>query len=53
MSLGNERELQVDDLYKCLPEDESGPLGLKLQRLVKNINYSFLFNYMTTDIEFL
>ena len=32
MRLGYRRDLQFEDLYQVMPEDESEKLGLKLQR---------------------
>ena len=32
LKLGTKKELQIEDLYKVLPEDETEKLGLKLQK---------------------
>ncbi len=32
MKLGTKKELQIEDLYQALPEDETEKLGLKLQK---------------------
>lgn len=32
MLLGNRKELQVEDLYKIVPGDESETLGMRLER---------------------
>lgn len=40
MRLGNQRGLQIDDLYKVLPEDGSEHLGFSLLRYYNNIGRS-------------
>lgn len=37
MSLGYQRDLQVEDLYRILPEDDSHELGLKLEKYNSSI----------------
>lgn len=46
MRLGTKKELQIEDLYQTLPEDETEKLGLKLQKYIKSV-CTFLFTMIT------
>lgn len=44
MKLGTKKELQIEDLYQALPEDEAEKLGLKLQKYFYQSLYSICNN---------
>lgn len=43
--LGNQRALNLNDLYEVIPEDRSEGLGSELQKFVKDISYMNIYMY--------